>query len=46
MISFYNLALFAKIFCRLSAIFIEKTTFDNIVEICEQKKFNIMMETK
>ena len=36
MISFYNLSLFTKIFCRYFRILIEKTTFEEFVEICEQ----------
>ena len=31
---------------RLSGIFIEKTTFEKFLEICENKKFNKMMKTK
>ena len=30
------ISLFSKIFCRFSGIFIEKTTFDEFVEIGEQ----------
>ena len=36
-ISFLSLS-FTKIFCRFSGIFIEKTTFEEFVEISEQKQ--------
>ena len=32
LISFYNLSLFTKIFCRFSDFFIEKTTFEEFVK--------------
>ena len=39
-----------KVFRRFPGIFIEKTTFEEFVEICdkfiENKKFNIMIKTK
>jgi len=35
-ISFYNLSLFTTVSCRFSGIYIEKTTFEEFVEICEQ----------
>ena len=31
-----NLSLFTNIFCRFSGNFIEKTTFEKFVDICEQ----------
>ena len=34
-ISFCNLLLVTNIFCRFSGFFIEKTTFEEFVEICE-----------
>jgi len=35
-ISLYYLSLFTKVFCTFSGIFIEKTTFEEFVEIFEQ----------
>ena len=35
-ISFYNPSLFTNIFCRFCGIFMEKTTFEELIEICEQ----------
>ena len=47
LISYYNLLLFTKMFCRFSGILIEKTTFEEFVETAnkftENKKFNLMM---
>ena len=35
-IGFCNFSLFTHIFCRFTGIFIEKTTFEELEEICEQ----------
>ena len=35
-IGFYNVSLFTNIFSRFNGIFIEKTTFEEFEEICEQ----------